>query len=261
MTWSGGTTPAPRRRPWLSVVIPAYNEERRLPATLNAVLADLRGRRRPFEVLVADDGSSDATARLAREAGPEVRVLRLAHRGKGAAVRDGVLASSGDLVLVTDADLSTPIEEVDLLVAALEGCEVAIGSRNVAGARVAVRQRLDRRVMGRVFNLLVRVLLLPGLQDTQCGVKLFRRDVALAVFERCQSDGFAFDVEALSLARRLGHRVAEVPVEWRNSPDSRVRPLVDVPRMFWELLTIRRRCRAERRYAIVDTSRSEKILS
>jgi len=261
MTWSGGTTPAPRRRPWLSVVIPAYNEERRLPATLNAVLADLRGRRRPFEVLVADDGSSDATARLAREAGPEVRVLRLPHRGKGAAVRDGVLASSGDLVLVTDADLSTPIEEVDLLVAALEGCEVAIGSRNVAGARVAVRQRLDRRVMGRVFNLLVRVLLLPGLQDTQCGVKLFRRDVALAVFERCQSDGFAFDVEALSLARRLGHRVAEVPVEWRNSPDSRVRPLVDVPRMFWELLTIRRRCRAERRYAIVDTSRSEKILS
>jgi len=261
MTWSGGTTPAPRRRPWLSVVIPAYNEERRLPATLNAVLADLRGRRRPFEVLVADDGSSDATARLAREAGPEVRVLRLAHRGKGAAVRDGVLASSGDLVLVTDADLSTPIEEVDLLVAALEGCEVAIGSRNVAGARVAVRQRLDRHVMGRVFNLLVRVLLLPGLQDTQCGVKLFRRDVALAVFERCQSDGFAFDVEALSLARRLGHRVAEVPVEWRNSPDSRVRPLVDVPRMFWELLTIRRRCRAERRYAIVDTSRSEKILS
>jgi len=261
MTWSGGTTPKPRRRPWLSVVIPAYNEERRLPATLNAVLADLRGRRRPFEVLVADDGSSDATARLAREAGPEVRVLRLPHRGKGAAVRDGVLASSGDLVLVTDADLSTPIEEVDLLVAALEGCEVAIGSRNVAGARVAVRQRLDRRVMGRVFNLLVRVLLLPGLQDTQCGVKLFRRDVALAVFERCQSDGFAFDVEALSLARRLGHRVAEVPVEWRNSPDSRVRPLVDVPRMFWELLTIRRRCRAERRYAIVDTSRSEKILS
>jgi dolichyl-phosphate beta-glucosyltransferase len=261
MTWSGGTTPAPRRRPWLSVVIPAYNEERRLPATLSAVLADLRGRRRPFEVLVADDGSSDATAGLAREAGPEVRVLRLPHRGKGAAVRDGVLASCGDLVLVTDADLSTPIEEVDLLVAALERCEVAIGSRNVAGARVAVRQRLDRRVMGRVFNLLVRLLLLPGLQDTQCGVKLFRRDVALAVFGRCQSDGFAFDVEALSLARRLGHRVAEVPVEWRNSPDSRVRPLVDVPRMFLELLTIRRRCRAERRFAIVDTSRSEQILS
>ncbi|TMC04059.1 MAG: glycosyltransferase family 2 protein [Chloroflexi bacterium] len=261
MTWSGGTTPAPRRRPWLSVVIPAYNEERRLPATLSAVLAHLRGRRRPFEVVVADDGSSDATASLAREAGPEVRVLRLPHRGKGAAVRDGVLASRGDLVLVTDADLSTPIEEVDLLVAALELCEVAIGSRNVAGARVAVRQRLDRRVMGRVFNLLVRVLLLPGLQDTQCGVKLFRRDVALAVFDRCQSDGFAFDVEALSLARRLGHRVAEVPVEWRNSPDSRVRPLVDVPRMFWELLTIRRRCRTERRFAIVHTSRSEKILS
>jgi dolichyl-phosphate beta-glucosyltransferase len=118
---------------------------------------------------------------------------------------------------------------------------VAIGSRHVAGARVAVRQGADRRLMGRVFNLLVRVLLLPGLRDTQCGVKLFRRDVALAVFERCRSDGFAFDVEALWLARRLGYRVAEVAVEWRNSPDSRVRPLVDVPRMFWELLSIKQR--------------------
>lgn len=243
------------------MVIPAYNEEHRLPATLSAVLAHLRDRGRPFEVVVADDGSSDATARIARAAGPEVRVLCLPHRGKGAAVRDGVLASCGGLVLVTDADLSTPIEEVDLLVAALERCEVAIGSRNVAGARVAVRQRLDRRLMGRVFNLLVRALLLPGLHDTQCGVKLFRRDVAVAVFRRCRSDGFAFDVEALSLARQLGHRVAEVAVEWRNSPDSRVRPLVDVPRMFCELLTIRRRCRADRPFEVLDTSRSEKILN
>jgi dolichyl-phosphate beta-glucosyltransferase len=176
-------------------------------------------------------------------------------------VRAGVLAATGDLLLVTDADLSTPIAELDLLLAALDRCEVAIGSRNVAGARVTVPQRLDRRLMGRVFNLLVRVLLLPGVQDTQCGVKLFRRDAALAVFQRCRSDGFAFDVEALALARRLGYRVAEVPVEWRNSPDSRVRPLLDVPRMFWELLTIRRRCHAEPRPWVHEPSRSEKILS
>lgn len=242
----------------MSVVIPAYNEERRLPPTLGTVVAHLRGLGQPFEVVVADDGSADATAAVAGDAGPEVRVLRLPHRGKGAAVRAGVLAARGDLMLVTDADLSTPIVELDRLVEALERCEVAIGSRHVAGARVPVPQRPDRRVMGRAFNLLVQALVLPGLRDTQCGVKLFRRDAGLAVFERCQSDGFAFDVEALALARGLGYRVAEVPVEWRNSPDSRVRPLVDVPRMFLELLTIRRRCQAERRRVAV---RSERIVS
>jgi dolichyl-phosphate beta-glucosyltransferase len=251
----------PRARPWLSVVIPAYDEERRLPVTLRAVVAHLRNRGRPFEVVVADDGSRDGTTRVAEAAGPDVRVLRLPHLGKGAAVRAGVLAANGELLLVTDADLSTPIAELDLLVAAIERCEVAIGSRNVAGARVTVPQRLDRRLMGRAFNLLVRVLLLPGLRDTQCGVKLFRRDAAVAVFRRCRSDGFAFDVEALALARRFGYRVAEVPVEWRNSPDSRVRPLLDVPRMFCELLTIRRRCRAEGRLWVREPSRSEKILN
>ena len=232
-------------RPWMSVVIPAYNEERRLPPTLRTVVAHLRDRGLPFEVVVADDGSQDGTAGLAGEIGPEVRVLRLPHRGKGAAVRAGVLAAVGDLLLVTDADLSTPIVELDGLLGALRRCEVAIGSRHVAGSRVAVRQRLDRRLMGRAFNLLVQALLLPGLRDTQCGVKLFRRDVAMAVFERCRAEGFAFDVEVLSLARQLGYRVAEVPVEWRNSPDSRVRPLLDVPLMFLELLAIRRRCRRE----------------
>jgi dolichyl-phosphate beta-glucosyltransferase len=251
----------PQARPWLSVVIPAYDEERRLPVTLRTVIAHLSVRGRPFEIVVADDGSRDDTAHIASAAGAEARVLRLPHRGKGAAVRAGVLAASGDLLLVTDADLSTPIAELDLLVAALDRCDVAIGSRNVAGARVTVPQRLDRRLMGRAFNLLVRVLLLPGLRDTQCGVKLFRREAALAVFQRCRSDGFAFDVEVLALARRLGYRVAEVPVEWRNSPDSRVRPLLDVPRMFLELLTIRRRCRAERRLWVHEPSRSEKILS
>lgn len=231
-------------RPWLSVVIPAYNEERRLPLTLRTVVNHLRELGRPFEVVVADDGSMDGTVGLAGGAAPEVQVLRLPHRGKGAAVRAGVLAATGELMLVTDADLSTPIGELDRLVAALDRCEVAIGSRHLAGSRVEVRQRLDRRLMGRAFNLLVQALVLPGLRDTQCGVKLFRREVALLVFERCRSDGFAFDVEVLSLARGLGYRVAEVPVEWRNSPDSRVRPLLDVPRMLWDLLGIRRRRRA-----------------
>jgi dolichyl-phosphate beta-glucosyltransferase len=228
-------------RPWLSVVIPAYNEERRLPLTLTTVVGHLRRGGRSFEVVVVDDGSVDGTARIASQAGPEVSVLRMPHRGKGAAVRAGVLASSGDVVLVTDADLSTPVADLDRLVTALDGCGVAIGSRHVAGARIEVPQRLDRRLMGRVFNALVRMLLLPGLRDTQCGAKLFRREVALPVFERCRTEGFAFDVEVLALVRRLGHRVVEVPVAWRNSADSRVRPLTDVPRMVLELLAIRRR--------------------
>ncbi len=239
----GSPAPSSRGRPWLSVVIPAYNEERRLPATLSTVIAHLRSRGRPFEVIVADDGSR----------APEVQVLRLPHRGKGAAVRAGVLACHGDLVLVTDADLSTPIEELDRLLEALEGCAVAVGSRYVAGARVEVAQRLGRRLLGRAFNLLVRALVLPGVRDTQCGAKLFRRDVALAVFEGCRSDGFAFDVEVLALTRSLGHLLVEVPVAWRNSPESRVRPLVDVPRM---LRAERPRPRRQQ-----DPSRSEKMLS
>jgi dolichyl-phosphate beta-glucosyltransferase len=244
---------------WLSVVIPAYQEERRLPATLSTVVTYLRARRLPFEVIVADDGSTDGTARLASRAAPEVRVLRLPHRGKGGAVRAGVLASAGGLVLVADADLSTPMQDLDRLVAALQSCDVAIGSRNVAGSRVAGAQGLHRRVLGRAFNLMVRLLVLPDLRDTQCGMKLFRREAAMAAFARCRSDGFAFDVEVLALARALGYRVAEVPVEWRNSPDSRVRPLVDVPAMLWELLAIRRHCRAEGPPSL--PSASEKLLS
>jgi dolichyl-phosphate beta-glucosyltransferase len=244
---------------WLSVVIPAYREERRLPATLSAVVTHLRAQRRPFEVIVADDGSDDGTARVAARSAPEVRVLRLQHRGKGAAVRAGVLASDGDLVLVADADLSTPMRDLDRMITALRGCDVAIGSRNVAGSNVALPQGISRRCLGRVFNLLVRALVLPDLRDTQCGMKLFRRAAALAGFERSRSDGFAFDVEVLALARAQGYRVAEVPVEWHNSPDSRVRPLVDVPRMFFDLLAIRRHCRAELRAMLPPES--ETLLS
>jgi dolichyl-phosphate beta-glucosyltransferase len=242
----GGVSPVgPAACPWLSVVIPAYNEERRLPLTLRALVAYLRSLGRPFEVVVADDGSDDATIEVARAAAAEVSVIGLPHRGKGAAVRAGVLASRGELALVMDADLSTPVAELDGLVAALEGgCAVAIGSRHAPGARVEVPQGVGRRAAGRMFNMLVRALVLPTLHDTQCGAKLFRREAALAVFERCRTDGFAFDVEALLLAERLGYRVVEVPIAWRDAPDSRVRPVTDGLRMFWEVLLIRSRARA-----------------
>ena len=213
--------------PALSFVVPAFNEEKRLPVSL-ARIAEWLGSRTPpvpAEVLVVDDGSSDRTAAVAEKTasglGLSFRVIRLPeNRGKGAAVRAGVLEARGEHVLVTDADLSTPIEEVDKLLAA--GAPVAIGSRGVDTTLVKQRQPLFRVASGKVFNLLVRVLAVSGIRDTQCGFKLFRRDAAREVFSRATVDRFAFDVEALLLARRLGYAIAEVPVLWFNSPDTRV---------------------------------------
>ena len=210
--------------PTLSVVIPAYNEALRLPATLARVRHHLAARGVTHEILVVDDGSTDATADVARAAGDAVRLLRHEpNRGKGYAVRRGMLAASGGRRLMTDADLSTPIEELARLEAELDrGFDVAIGSRAVAGARIEVRQPAYREAMGRLFNRLVRVLLLPGLLDTQCGFKLFSAEAAEASFGSCRLDGFSFDVEALYLARRRGLRVAEVPIVWRNDAATRV---------------------------------------
>ena len=210
--------------PSLSVVVPAYNEARRLPASLARVRAYLRARGREYEIVVVDDGSSDTTSQVARDAGADVRVLRHEpNRGKGYAVRRGMLAATGARRLITDADLSTPIEELAKLEAEIErGFDVAIGSRAVAGALIEVHQPAYREVMGRLFNRLVQALLLPGLRDTQCGFKLFTDRAAQAAFSVSSLDGFSFDVEALYVARHRGLRIAEVPVTWRNDAATRV---------------------------------------
>jgi dolichyl-phosphate beta-glucosyltransferase len=211
--------------PDLSVVIPAFNEARRLPATLEHLRRWLSASGLAHEIVVVDDGSTDGTAEAARAAGGEGLVL-LRHqpnRGKGYAVRRGMLAATGARRLMTDADLSTPIEELPRLMGELDrGGDVAIGSRAVAGARVEIHQPAYREAMGRVFNRLVQLLLLPGLHDTQCGFKLFTAAAAETAFGRSRLDGFSFDVEALYVARRRGLRIAEVPVVWRNDAASRV---------------------------------------
>ena len=227
--------------PALSVVIPAYNEEQRLPASLARIRGFLEARAQSFEIVVADDGSRDATAAVAEaEGGPCLRVLRgERNRGKGHAVRRGMLEARGGRRLMTDADLSTPIDELPSLEARLDqGFDVAIGSRAIVGARIEVRQSAFRETAGRAFNVLVRLLLLPGIRDTQCGFKLFTAAAAQAAFAPVRLAGFSFDVEAIYIARRQGLRVAEVPVLWRNDVATRVGGLSGT-RAFLDLLRIR----------------------
>lgn len=224
----------------LSVVIPAFNEARRLGPTLDRVATALAGR--DHEIVVVDDGSSDGTVGLARAHGaPYLRVIELGtNRGKGAAIRRGVLASSGRRVLLSDADLSTPIEALADLEAALDrGAALAIGSRAVESADVQVRQPFYRELMGKTFNRLIRLTGVRGFRDTQCGFKLVDGEVGRDLFARMKVDRFAFDVELIWLALRLGHRVEEVGVPWVNSADSRVHPIFDSANMLRDVLRIR----------------------
>jgi glycosyltransferase involved in cell wall biosynthesis len=226
----------------LSLVIPAHDEVARLGGTLDATLAWLTAEGRPAEVIVVDDGSTDGTAalvlaRAARE--PRLRLVRLpVNQGKGAAVRAGVRACRGDRVLFMDADLATPIAELDLLEAALgRGADVAVGSRALAGSSIAVRQHPLREGLGKSFNLLVRLMFGFSIRDTQCGFKLFTAEAARALCEAAVVDRFAFDVELLLRARGR-FRVVEIPVRWRHVERSKVSPLTDAPAMARDLVRL-----------------------
>jgi len=214
----------------LSIVVPCYNEEQRLPRTIEQIERYLEGKHLEYELIVVDDGSADGTRMImdaAAERNPSVRVEALAHnRGKGRALATGVGVARGDEILLTDADLSTPIEELEKLQAAIDsGAGVAIGSRAVRGSRVEVSQPVYRVLMGKAFNLIVQAVLLPGIWDTQCGFKLFRADVAHRVFAGLVTDGFGYDPEVLFRARTQGVSIAEVPVVWRNSAPTKVSPI------------------------------------
>lgn len=230
--------------PRLAVIIPAYNEEARLGPTLERIREYLSGQEYEWSVTVVSDGSTDQTESIASEfAKSDPRFGLIAcrpNRGKGAVVRWGMLKVDGELLLFTDADLAAPIEEVEKLLPALEGgADVAIGSRPLKESRLEIRQPLYREWMGRAFNKAVQLLAIRGIQDTQCGFKLFRKDVARDVFSRCKLDGFGFDFESLMIARDLGYRIAEIPIRWAHQEGSKVVLMRDGPKMLAELVKLR----------------------
>jgi dolichyl-phosphate beta-glucosyltransferase len=231
--------------PELSIVIPAFNEEHRLPKALERIHGYLTTRQLRAEVIVVDDGSSDGTARLVervRQDYPEVRLVSHGkNRGKGFSVRQGMLEARGEIALFTDADLSAPIEEADKLFAALResGYDGAIGSRAVDRSLIMVHQSRFRELIGIVFNGAVRCITGVPFVDTQCGFKAFRRESARIIFEQQRIEGFGFDPEILFLAQRHGLVVAEIPVRWVNDPASKIHVFSDSARMFVSLFAVR----------------------
>jgi dolichyl-phosphate beta-glucosyltransferase len=233
--------------PLLTIIIPAYNEEERLPRTLPQVVAFAENQEYDIEVLVVDNASSDRTAQIVRDMMPAHPALSLSHQpiqGKGAAVRKGMLQGNGEYLFICDADLAMPIEQVTrFMPPRCPAYDVAIASREIAGA-VRHNEPPHRHVMGRAFNLVVRTLALPGIQDTQCGFKALQRDAAHDIFNTQQIDGWAFDVEILYIARQRGYRIIEIPIDWYYGAGSRVSPIRDSWNMLREVFRIRANGRA-----------------
>lgn len=228
--------------PFLSVIIPAHNEEHRLPPTLKAVDAYLDKQPYSSEVVVVENGSCDLTTVVTEAFAadhPRVRLFRETGRGKGLAVRRGMLEARGQYRFICDADLSMPIDELaKFLPPALDSYDVAIGSREAPGAR-RFNEPSYRHIQGRVFSNLVKLFALPGFEDTQCGFKMFRVDAAEDVFRVQKFDGMSFDVEALYIAQMRGYKIVEVPIDWYYRSESRVHPILDPLRMLRDILVIR----------------------
>ena len=234
-------------QPFVSVVIPAYNEQSRIAATLEQLRAYLSLQDYSWEILVANDGSTDATADLVSafsDENPRVRLLSLEHRGKGWAVQQGMLAARGEFRFLCDADLSMPEDQIArFLTAAALGADIVVGSRELPDSR-RFGEPAHRHLMGRVFNLIIRALALPGLRDTQCGFKCYRASTAADLFQQQTLYGFAFDVEVLCLARRAGLVIQEIAIDWHYREGSKVRPVRDAAKMAWDVMKIRWRLRS-----------------
>jgi dolichyl-phosphate beta-glucosyltransferase len=228
----------------LSVVIPAYNEENSIESTTREIDRYLSSLGIIYEIVIVDDGSSDATLSIARSLSEQLLSVRVCsyspNRGKGVAVRTGILGAEGKRVLFTDADHATPIQELPPLMTALDGgYAVAIGSRAAPGAIRVIHQPFYRELGGRALNLFIRLFAVPGILDTQCGFKLFTRESAQAIFSRCFIDRFSFDVEVLYLAQQLGYKIAELPIHWAHHDGSRVNPIRDGLKMFVDIAKMR----------------------
>jgi glycosyltransferase involved in cell wall biosynthesis len=227
-----------------SIVIPAYNESARLGSSLEKILDYIQKRQWQAEILVVNDGSGDNTSEIARSFERRYPAVRLienpGNRGKGYSVRNGMLHASGEKLLFTDADLSSPIEESEKLFAALdEGAEVAMGSRWLQRELQTERQPLHRQLLGRLFNLVLRLVLGLSYEDTQCGFKAFTRRAADVIFPRQRVERWGFDPEILYLARKFQLKIVEVAVGWAHDDRSKINPLIDGVKMFWELLRVR----------------------
>jgi len=229
-------------QPFLSIVVPAYNEESRLHKTLPEFLKFMAASKKPVEIIFVDDGSHDNTSEVIRKATEGLKNARLikfsVNRGKGAAIREGMLSARGKFRIFADADSSSPIWQAEKLLQAADEKTVVIGSRYVSGSLIKIKQPFYRIFGSRIMNLFIRIILLPDIKDTQCGFKLFRGEVARELFAAARVDGFAFDVEILLLAVPR-YKVVEVPVAWRHVEESRVSPGRDAARMLWDVLKLR----------------------
>lgn len=235
----------PDHDPWLSIVIPAYNEAKRLPPSLREIIDYFQNQDYTWEIVVVDDGSTDNTSAAAEEVLDDravtYTILRNEpNRGKALSVKRGLQESAGDVALFSDADLSTPIEEAGPMLAKIrEGADVVIASRQLPGSVIETPQPWYRTLAGQAFGLFNQLVLLPGIPDSQCGFKAFTREAIEEILPHQKLTGWAFDAELMFIARRLGLEIDQVPVRWRDSPDTKVNMFVDGPKMVFDLLRIR----------------------
>ncbi len=225
----------------ISIIIPAYNEEKRIKKTLQRIISYLNKKKYDYEIIVVDDGSKDNTVKIAESfASKRLRVLRnKGNLGKGGSVKNGMLAARKKYLLFSDADLSTPIEELEKFDRLKNKYDILIGSRALKDSDIKIKQPIHRILMGKVFNLFVNIIVVSGLKDTQCGFKFFRRDAARKIFRKQIFKGFGFDVEVLFIARKYKYRIKEIPVIWLNSPETKVSAVKDSFKMFADLIRIR----------------------